>query len=503
MEIQDQQTNPADIPAAASGAPREAGLPANGAAAACAGRADLLRNLGQNVRGGMGLALFRRLTPAAFRTAPADLALLVCADLLINLANSFILVGSGGTFAATSLTSFLFHLPLMLLCGLLAGRLLARPGLLTAIPVALIALSVPLELGHALLEGISSLRRLDWLAGYLDAPHYYRFFGWWTAAATLFCVRLAPGRPRQRLALVLLLLVVLVIPLWFVPRGDLWLSSAASGESGELHLTEQVLSAQRLLLDRELAGLLPGKKGEANLYFLGFAGDASQDVFLKELSAAAQLFAERFGTAGRTITLVNNPQTATVRPFATATNLDRALGAIGRKMNRDEDMLFLFLTSHGSADHFLAVDNGPLELDELSPEMVRQMLARSGITWKTIVVSACYAGGFIEPLKDDHTLIVTAADAAHESFGCTTGEDFTWFGRAYFGEALRRSYSFTAAFEQARQTIRKWEQEEGESPSEPQIWVGEAMKKKLAQLENRLVSRRGKGAGATPASESR
>jgi hypothetical protein len=158
-------------------------------------------------------------------------------------------------------------------------------------------------------------------------------------------------------------------------------------------------------------------------------------------------------------------------------------------MNREEDVLFLFLTSHGSPEHVLTVDNGPLELDGLTPEMVRRMLRKSGVTWKVLVVSACYSGGFVEPLKDDHTLIITAADATHESFGCSYGEKFTWFGNAYFKEALRHTYSFTAAFTQARQTIRKWEAEQGESPSNPQIWVGKKMENKLAQLEKRLAAR--------------
>ncbi len=59
------------------------------------------------------------------------------------------------------------------------------------------------------------------------------------------------------------------------------------------------------------------------------------------------------------------------------------------------------------------------------------------------MVSACYAGGFIEPLKDDRTLVITAADAHHTSFGCGAESDFTYFGKAYFDQALRATYSFT------------------------------------------------------------
>jgi hypothetical protein len=159
-------------------------------------------------------------------------------------------------------------------------------------------------------------------------------------------------------------------------------------------------------------------------------------------------------------------------------------------MDREEDVLFLFLTSHGSADHQLVVNNGALELDEITPEMLRRMLADSGIRWKVIVVSACHAGGFIPPLQDDHTLIVTAADASHESFGCENGKDYTWFGKAYFDEALRGTFSFVTAFERARETIRRREKEEREPPSNPQIWMGEAIRQKLSLLEERLAVRK-------------
>ena len=157
-------------------------------------------------------------------------------------------------------------------------------------------------------------------------------------------------------------------------------------------------------------------------------------------------------------------------------------------MNRESDVLVLFLTSHGSREHELSVNNDPLELDQLTPEMVRSMLRKSGITWKVVIVSACYAGGFIEPLKDDRTLVITAADAKSESFGCGYGENFTWFGEAFLDQALRNSFSFTDAFVKARDTIQQWEDEQGETPSNPQIWVGKGIEKKLAPMEKGLAA---------------
>ena len=453
------------------------------------GTGNLLRLLLNNLSCGLRIAFFLRVDPERLCATPGALTLLALTDFVGNLTVSLLLVGRGGSFAYSAVTSFFFHLPLLLFFGFLAAGILCRPSLVVEIPVALVAASIPIELCHMAIEQAVQIRQLGWLENYLYAPHYYRFFLWWTAAALVFLLRLKPAEAARMAAVWLLFAVLVVLPLWFFPRGDLWVSAAESGESGELHLTDAVLVAQQRLLDGQLAALLPGRKGIVDLYFVGFAGDATQDVFLKELMAAKRLFDEHFGTLGRGVTLANNPQTASTLPFATADNLDRALSRLGRVMNREEDVLFLYLTSHGSREHELAVNNPPLELDGLTPEMLRRMLQKSGITWKVVVVSACYAGGFVDSLKDDHSLIIAASDAGHESFGCGFGEKFTWFGEAFLDDALRHTFSFTAAFEQARDTIQHWEKEQRETPSNPQIWVGRAMGQKLAALEKQLAKR--------------
>jgi hypothetical protein len=437
------------------------------------------RQLLDNLYAGLRISLSLRVEPASLSAAPAALAVLAAADLVINLLVSFLLIGRTGYFSYPAITGFYFHLPLFLLFGLLTRSLLFDPSLLVRIPIALIAASIPIELCHAVFEAASQSTTFNWLQDYLDAPHYYRFFWWWSTASLLFLFRLPSPSALRRAAVLLLFLIVVVSGLWYFPRADLWLSESRGGESGELRVTDDVLAAQPRLLDRQLAALLPGTRGERHLYFVGFAGDGSQDVFLKEVTAAGKLFKERFGTSGRSVLLANNPRSATTLPFATASNLERALARVGEVMNRDRDVLFLYLTSHGSKEHELAVNNQPLDLKNITPGSLRGMLDKSRVKWKVVVVSACYSGGFIDELKDDKTMIITAADATHESFGCGNGENFTWFGEAYLNEALRQSSSFTEAFEKARATIGRWEEDEHETPSNPQIWIGREIGEKL------------------------
>ena len=65
------------------------------------------------------------------------------------------------------------------------------------------------------------------------------------------------------------------------------------------------------------------------------------------------------------------------------------------------------------------------------------MLDDAGIRNRVIVVSSCYSGTFVDALRDDDTLVMTASAKDRNSFGCSNEADFTYFGKAYFDEALR------------------------------------------------------------------
>jgi hypothetical protein len=150
----------------------------------------------------------------------------------------------------------------------------------------------------------------------------------------------------------------------------------------------------------------------------------------------------------------------------------------------------------------------PFGINDLSAQALATALDDSGIKWRVLVVSACYSGGFIDYLRNDHTLVITAARWDRNSFGCGHEEAFTYFGRAYFDQALRRETSFVRAFDRARDLVSRREKAEGYVPSEPQIAVGRAIVAKLAEIEKRLFGgrndpvpmSRGEGPGPVPPS---
>jgi len=229
--------------------------------------------------------------------------------------------------------------------------------------------------------------------------------------------------------------------------------------------------------------MAPSTPGVASVYFLGFAGYGEQRVFRKEAELARQVFADRFGSGARSIELINDVHDRTTYPLATLDNLRHALRGIGDRMNRDTDILVVVLTSHGSARYGIAITNGKLEDEDLSPRDLRRALDDAGIRWRIVVASACYAGIFIDPLKTDATLIITAADARHSSFGCADDRDLTYFGEALLKDSLPGSCSIQQAFAQADRLVRRRESDEGDTHSNPQIYIGQRMRAKLGDLD--------------------
>src|SRR5262245_52785957 len=112
------------------------------------------------------------------------------------------------------------------------------------------------------------------------------------------------------------------------------------------------------------------------------------------------------------------------------------------------DVMFLILTSHGSPDG-LAVVAGRRQ-ETLTPPRLADMLNATGVRYRAVVISACYSGVFIPRLANADTLVITAADGDHASFGCEDRAKWTYFGDAFFNVALRRTTRLKDAFAQAR-----------------------------------------------------
>jgi hypothetical protein len=182
--------------------------------------------------------------------------------------------------------------------------------------------------------------------------------------------------------------------------------------------------------------------------------------------------------SGRSLRLINSAETAETTPLASRRNFAAAVQAVGQVMNKAEDVLLLFMTSHGSNNGIaLQVPGGGAAV--LSPQEVKTSLDKEGIKNRVVIVSACFGGVFVQPLANDDTIVLTAADAKNTSFGCATGRDWTYFGDALFKQSLRPGTDFRRAFDHARVLIHGWEMMDRLPPSNPQGHFGPAVTAKL------------------------
>jgi hypothetical protein len=444
-----------------------------------------------------GLRCLVLLPPPGARWRPfADqVVLLALLDAALGVAAALHRSGPEGSFVADALPRVLLPYALALLAGWTAARALRRPSLLLVVSVSCLAVSLWYDVLWEVL-GVGLERDWEWLRD-REQQAYAVLFGWWALAVGMAAGRAASGGVVARLAAFGWTVLLAAAPLWWLPYQPLWqsLDDLAPGDRPDAFAAarEDVVYRQADLLDDAVAQLVPQRPGTPDVFFVGAAGYASEDVFLNEVGLAAEVAEERLDAGGRTITLANNPRTVRSLPIASATSLSRTLDAVGARMDRDEDFLFLFLTTHGSENHRLAMEFWPLQLNAVSPEALKAMLDEAGIRWRIVVISACFSGGFVAPLADARTVVITAAAADRQSFGCGTASDLTWFGRAFFDEALRHTFSLKSAFERARALIAERERAQDYKPSDPQMHVGAEIAPRLEALEQRLMRRASPG----------
>jgi Peptidase C13 family len=255
-----------------------------------------------------------------------------------------------------------------------------------------------------------------------------------------------------------------------------------------MQLDQQLFEHQSALLQKNIDQIAIHRDGTRSLYALVFAPYASESVFLNEAKMVSSVLNERFDTKDRLVQLVNHKTTTATVAWATPLNLERTISALAKKMDRNEDILLLYLTSHGANDFKLAASHWPLEVAALTPDMLTKMLDDAGIRHRVVIVSACYAGGWLPALSNDYSLVMTAADATHTSYGCGHKSELTYFGRALFDEQLRNTFSFEEAFQKAVPVIKQRENDAGKPDgfSNPQISVGSKAKTALEELTLRL-----------------
>jgi hypothetical protein len=439
------------------------------------------------LRAGLRLALLGTPSLAGLRLTPGLFWALTLAGGVVSLGLAWPAAEPPVTFNAAGLAVAAAGSLLLLLVSYLLARALGDESRLWPIAVLLAAAGLvvdpvaTLAFDRLLPDLVEEVPRAGWIAWGI-------VLAWWTAiiAVTLRVAGFgASGGRRAWLAACAIALIAggnRVLPRERLLTIDYYAQYREEHANDPPELVdEEVFASQPALLQQQLEQLAPQRPGMPDLYFVAFAPYGDQDVFMKEAHYSADLFRDRFGLRDHTLTLINNRAEIDSTPLASLTNLRDALDALGGLMDRKQDILFLFLTSHGSRDAQLSVSLEDLNFADLTAPLLADALRESGIRWKVILVSGCYSGSFIDALRDDDTLLMTAARADRTSFGCSDDAEFTYFGRAYFEQALRQTDSFSEAFARARKLVDQWETRDDYVHSEPQIVTGRNIEAQLAR----------------------
>ena len=167
-------------------------------------------------------------------------------------------------------------------------------------------------------------------------------------------------------------------------------------------------------------------------------------------------------------------------PLATTTSIELILQGVAEKMDAENDVLFVYLTGSSSLEFNFQLSQPGLELSAIKAADLGRVIRSLPVRHKVIVISSCHSGGFVEHVKDDNTMVIVSSSSEKASLECKNGIDMTYFGEAFFKDALPQTTRFIDAFDRARDIIRGREAKENIENSNPLIFKPQPIRKQLA-----------------------
>ena len=223
--------------------------------------------------------------------------------------------------------------------------------------------------------------------------------------------------------------------------------------------------------DQRAKAIAEGMSGP-RVWFAGFAMNSTSMAFPGDLA----LVERRLGEQGHPLpsySFSNEPQShaqALQHPFSTPQTFADAMARIGDQL-RQGDLVVVLVSSHGGRG-LLSVNAANRDLRPFSAAEFNEALEPLGSVPTIIVLSACHAGSFIPALQRDNRIILTAASADRNSFGCTYDSGNTWFIDALFGRHFDAAMSIDKLMGQAQVMLSAREALAGYVPSQPQMSIG-------------------------------
>ena len=251
-------------------------------------------------------------------------------------------------------------------------------------------------------------------------------------------------------------------------------------------------------INAAVRSLKPQRAGVVDAYVIVVALDADP-VFNREAREAGRVLSRRFAAEGRTVVLAADESPAKASAPGSLNHLAIALAATAEVMDRKEDVLVLYSTSHGHPVGGLVYKDVARGIGGVPPAKLAQLIDAPGFRNRLLIIQACYSGQFVGPLAAERTIVATASAADRPSFGCSAGNDWTLYGHALVNLAMREPQPLDAQFRRAVEVVSEAEQRAGLPPSNPQLSIGAATAGWLKALEARAPKTATKPIGEPPA----
>ena len=227
------------------------------------------------------------------------------------------------------------------------------------------------------------------------------------------------------------------------------------------------------LMGLTLALMLP-VSAQAAWHAIMVSGDDSIRNFDNSRDALGELFVAK-GLAAENQHHLNSQFSLETKPPADQATLQAlALSFTQLNIRPEQDACLFYVSSHGKQGdgvYMKRVHDG-----QLTPAQLNTALNWTCGTAPTVVmVSACYSGQFIQPLRADNRIIMTAASAQRPSFGCSEAQEYTFWDGCVI-DNFERSSTWENLYTNVKQCIAQKEQQLGYPASQPQAYFGKNMR---------------------------
>ena len=218
----------------------------------------------------------------------------------------------------------------------------------------------------------------------------------------------------------------------------------------------------------------PAPAPPPRLIFAGFALHSQAKAFRNDVLAAEKL-ARQMDPNALILKLANPARDQPSDwPQATLENFELVMTKMA-EVARPQDRVMLLISTHSNPGT-LNINIAGKNAAPITARGLSDALAPLAKTPTLVVLSACYSGAFLEPLRAPNRVVLTATDVHKASFKCQYPGEYTFFADALFNQAGAEQLSITQWMGAAQKSIQAQEKRKRLASSAPKMFVGEEAK---------------------------